>query len=160
MVRQRAGDGIGEPRPLADSHAPTRWTSQPLGERVTAPSRGVRDGRRRRWKMRVHLFHRLVLDTVIILEERNLPHPRFPRCDMLVPWRALNGCHLATAQYAKGAERKRRWMAIEDMRESLERAFQSYGILIETVAFFKYLGRVYMEGCGNWPELVGNLKGA
>ena len=28
---------------------------------------------------------------MVILEEGNLPHPRCPLCDMLVPWRALNG---------------------------------------------------------------------
>ena len=45
------------------------------------------------------------------MEEGNPPHPRFPRCDMLVPWRAINGEHLATAQCIKGAERKRRRLA-------------------------------------------------
>ena len=30
-------------------------------------------------------------DTVVILEEGNLSHPRYPLCDMLVPWRSLNG---------------------------------------------------------------------
>ena len=76
--------------------------------------------------MRVHFFHQHVRDTVIILEEGNIPHPRCPRCDMLVPWRSLNRNHLDTAQCAKGVEGKRRQMAKENLRESLERAFQAY----------------------------------
>ena len=34
--------------------------------------------------IRVHFWRRHVRDVVIILEEGNLPHPRFSRCDMLV----------------------------------------------------------------------------
>ena len=56
--------------------------------------------------MRVHFVHRHVQDTVVMLEEGNLPHPRSPRCDMQVPRKALNGSHLGTAQCAKGAEAK------------------------------------------------------
>ena len=56
--------------------------------------------------MRVRFFHRHVWDIVIILEEGNLPHPRFSQCDIMVPWRALIGQNPATAQCDKGAERK------------------------------------------------------
>ena len=37
--------------------------------------------------MRVQLWHRHVRDTGVVLEEGNLPHPRCPLCDMLVPWK-------------------------------------------------------------------------
>ena len=73
--------------------------------------------------MRVQFFHWHVRDTVIILEEGNLPHPRCPQCHMLAPWRALNERHLATAKCAKGAYRKRWRVAEEEMWESAERAF-------------------------------------
>ena len=43
--------------------------------------------------MRVQFCNRHIRDTVVILEEVNLSHPRCPLCDMLVPWRALNGSH-------------------------------------------------------------------
>ena len=46
--------------------------------------------------MRVHFVHRNVQDTVVMLEEGNLPHPRCARCDMQVPRKALNGRHLGT----------------------------------------------------------------
>ena len=73
--------------------------------------------------MQVHFFHLYVRDTVIILEEVNLPHPRCPRCDMLVPWCALNGRHLVTSKCAKGGERKSQQLEEEELWESTERAF-------------------------------------
>ena len=45
----------------------------------------------------VHFLHRHVQDTVVIMEEGNLTHPRCPRCDLQVPRKALNGRHLGTA---------------------------------------------------------------
>ena len=55
----------------------------------------------KRTAMWVNFLHRHVLNIVVILEEVNLPHPRFSRCDMLVPRRDLNGKHPATAQCAR-----------------------------------------------------------
>ena len=76
-----------------------------------------------RTEMILHFLHGHVWYTVIILEEGNITHLFFPHCDMLVPWKALNGRHVTTAQCSKGVERKRRWLAAEDMRESAARAF-------------------------------------
>ena len=56
--------------------------------------------------VRVHFWHRHVRYTVVILEEVNLPHPRYPQCDMLI-WKALNGIHMRTAQCTRGGDRKR-----------------------------------------------------
>ena len=95
-----------------------------------------------RTAMRVHFLHRHVWDNMVILEEGNLPHQQFPLCDMLVPWHALNRRHIGTAQCARGADQKRRRLAEEELRESLERAFQAYGELLENVTEFRYLGRV------------------
>ena len=69
-----------------------------------------------RTAMQVHFLHRHVLDTVVILEEGNLPHLRCARCNMLVPWWALNVRHPATSQCSRGAERKRRWLTEADTR--------------------------------------------
>ena len=52
---------------------------------------------------------------------------------MLVPWRALNKRHLATAQCAKGAERNCRLLVEEDMQDSVEREFQAYMEPLEAV---------------------------
>ena len=64
---------------------------------------------------------------MIILEDGNLPHPRCSRCDMLVPWRSLNGRHHAIAMCSKRVERKRRKLAEAELRDSTERAFEAYG---------------------------------
>ena len=90
----------------------------------------------------VNFIHRHARDTVIILEERNLPHPRCPRYDMMFPWRDMNRRHLATSQCTMGAERKRRWLAEEELQESSEKVFQVYCNPLENFTVFKYLGRV------------------
>ena len=77
--------------------------------------------------MRVHFLHRHVHDTVVILEEGNFPYTRCPLCDMMVPWKALNGTHRRTSECNRGAERKRRQLAAEEEREVTTRAFSAYG---------------------------------
>ena len=79
------------------------------------------------------------------------------RYDILVPWRALNCRHHATAMCKKRAERKRRRMAEAELRDSTERAFGAYGKPLESVATFKYLGRVVTAGDDNCPEVAVNL---
>ena len=44
-----------------------------------------------RMEIRVHFWHRHVRDTVMILEEVNLPNPGCPLCDIMVPWKDMNG---------------------------------------------------------------------
>ena len=39
--------------------------------------------------MQAHFLHRYILDTMVILEEENLPYPRCPQFNMMVPWRTL-----------------------------------------------------------------------
>ena len=86
--------------------------------------------------MRVHLLHRHVLDTVLILEEGNLPHPRCTQCDILVPRRALNISHYATAQCARGEDQKRRRIVKAEMREISERVFKAYREPLDNVTAF------------------------
>ena len=110
--------------------------------------------------MRVHFWRRHVRDTVIILEEGNLPHPRGEECDMLVPWRSLNGRHKDTGMCKSGAIKKQRRETETEIRESTERAFEAYGGQLEDVDSFKYLGRVMTAGDDDWPAVAGNLKKA
>ena len=64
-----------------------------------------------RTAMRVHFVHGHVLYTVVILEEVKFSHPGCARCNMIFPWRLLNGWHPGTAQCNRGAERKIRRLA-------------------------------------------------
>ena len=75
------------------------------GEPWRCPVEGFPGKLATRTEMRVHFVHRHVLDTVVMLEEGNYPHPWCARCDMQVPRRELNGIHPGTAQCAKGADR-------------------------------------------------------
>ena len=107
--------------------------------------------------IQVHFLHWHVLDTVVILEEGNLPHPRCTQCNILVLQRALNGRHPATAQCTRVAERKRWRLAEAELREILERAFEAYGEPLENVTTFQYLGQVLTAGDNEWLAVVGNL---
>ena len=108
----------------------------------------------------MHFVHRHVQETVVMLEEGNLPHPRCPRCDMQVPRKALNGRHLGTTQFAKGVERKQRWLSETETRENLEWAFHTYGKPMEAVLEFRYLRRLMTETGDDWRAVVGNIKKA
>ena len=77
---------------------------------------------------------------------------------MMLLWCALNRRHLATAQCAKGLERKSWRLAEEYLRESMERAFQAYVKPPDTITSFKYLGWVMTAGGDDWPATVGNLR--
>ena len=79
---------------------------------------------------------------------------------MLVPWQDLNVRHPATAQCARGVERKRRRLAEAEMRASSERAFEAYMEPLENVTAFRYLGRVLTAGDDDWLVVVGNLEKA
>ena len=107
--------------------------------------------------MRVHFVHRHVLNTVVMLEEGNSPHPRCARCDTQVPRKALNGRHLGTAQCAKGLERNIRRMAETETRENPEQAFKAYGEPMEAVSEFRYLGRLLTATDNDWPEVSGRV---
>ena len=108
--------------------------------------------------MRVHFVQSHVQDTVVMLEEGNLPHPRYPLCDMQVPRKALNGRHLGTVQCKKGAERKRRRLSKTETRENLERAFHDYGKPVEAVLEFRYLRRILTAMDDDWPAVADNIK--
>ena len=134
-----------------------RMTFPTKGGPQSCPVEGCLGRAGKRTAMQMHFFNGHVRDIVIILEEGNLPHPRCSRCNMLVPWRDLNGRHHATALCKKGAERKRRRMAEAELRDSTEWSFEAYGKPLETVSTFKYLVRVMTAGDENWPAVAGNL---
>ena len=113
-----------------------------------------------RTAMRVHFVHRHVQDTVVMLEEGNLPHPRCPWCNLQVPRKALNGRQLGTLQCQKGAERKQRRLAETETRKNTERAFLAYGKPMAAVSEFRYLGRMLTATDDDWPAVAGNIRKA
>ena len=128
--------------------------------RIRCPVEGCPGVLATRAAMRVHFVHRHVHDTVVILEEGNLPLPRCPRCDLQVSRKALNGRHLGTSQCRTGTERKGRRLAEAEMRVTSERAFHAYGVQMREVTEFKYLGRVLTDTDDDWPAVAGNIRKA
>ena len=129
-----------------------RWTPQadggPRTYKMSFPSKGgprrcpvtgCPGGLATRTAMRVHFVHRHVHNTVVMLEEGNLP--RCPRCDLQVTRKTLNGRHLGTLQCKTGAERTQRRLAETETRENLGRAFYAYRKLMEAVSEFRDLPR-------------------
>ena len=122
--------------------ARTYWIEFPKGGTKECPVEGCPGRAGKSTTTRVHFWRRHVRDVVIILGEGNLPHPRCPQCNMLVPWRSLNGRHKSTAMCRSGAENKRRRLLEEEVRDSAEMAFEVYGEQLQAVPSFKYLGRI------------------
>ena len=110
--------------------------------------------------MGVHFVHRHVQDTVVMLDEGNLPHPWCPRCYLQVPRKALIGSRLGTAQCKKGAEQKQRWLADTDTRENLEQAFHAYRKTMQLVSEFRYFRRLLRATDDDWPAVAVNIRKA
>ena len=72
----------------------------------------------------------------------------------------MKGRHLATAQCARGSERKRNRLVEEELQEILERAFQAYGAPLDNVTALKYMGRVMTLIYDDLPAVAGNLQKA
>ena len=129
-------------------------------DRRRCPVEGCRGVSATRAAMRVHFVHKHVHNTVVILEEGNLPLPLCPRCDRQVSRKALNGRHLETSQCRKVAERKQRRLAEAELEATSEKAFHTYGTKMRAVTEFKYLGRVLTNTYDDWPAVAGNIRKA
>ena len=120
MDRRGYGGGEGgEPQ--------TYWIEFPKGGTKACPVEGCPGMAGTRTAMWVHLWRHHVRDIVIILGEGNLPHPRFPQCDMFVPWQTLNGRHKNTEMCRSGEDKKRQRLAEAEVRDSAEMTFEDYG---------------------------------
>ena len=72
--------------PLPDGDPQTYWMSFPTATGLWEfPVEGCRWRAETMKAMGVHFLHRHVWDTILILEEGNPPHPRCPRCEIMVP---------------------------------------------------------------------------
>ena len=91
------GHGGGE-----GGEAQTYRLEFPKGGTTECPVEGCPGRAGTRTAMRLHVWRRHVRDTIIILEEGNLPHPRCKNCNMFVPWRALNSLNKSTMMCKRG----------------------------------------------------------
>ena len=81
-------------------------------------------------------------------------------CDILVPWRSLNGSNKRTEQRKKEVEQKRRRLAEEEARTETSRAFSAYRSTLKMVPSFKYLGGVLLAVDDDWLVVMRNLTKA
>ena len=78
-------------------------------------------------------------------------------CNILVPWRSLNGSYKSTAHCKKGVKRKIWHLEAGEERAVTSRAFSAYRRPIDMVLFFKYLRRVPSAADYDCLEVVKNL---
>ena len=93
----------------------------------------------------------------MILEEGIRPYSRCPQCDMLMPYKALNGWHLTTELCRWVMERKWCGLAEEEAQEGTEREITAYRVPLFQVTSFKYPWRILTAEENDWPEVVHNL---
>ena len=101
MEKQQGGENCGPPIQKGGGRT-YRMSFPTKGGTRRCPVEGCLGALATRTEMWVHFVHRNVQDTVVMMEEGNLPHPRCPQCDMQVPRKALNGRHLGAANVQKG----------------------------------------------------------
>ena len=58
-----------------------------------------------RTNISIHFVHHHVQETIVIIEEGNLPHPHCPKCDMLVPWAEMKHRHHTNTLCMWGSDR-------------------------------------------------------
>ena len=78
------------------------------GKDSGVPGRGLTWGAMIGDNLQVEFVHCHVQDKIVILEEGNRTNPHCPKCDMFVPWEALNRQNSDTALFARGEEMKKR----------------------------------------------------
>ena len=82
--------------------------------------------------------------------------------DMMVPWKALNGTHMRTAQCTVhlGSGMEETAISGKGGEGSQHSIFQSIWALPGDDDLLKYLTRVILEADNNWPAVVKNLAQA
>ena len=122
------------------------------------PVEGCRGRASTRSALGVNFLHRHIRETMLILEDDNLPYPLCPPFYIMLPLTSLNGKNTTIAQCTKGSEQKRRRLMAEDLREITARTFQAYVISPKLVTSLKYLGNIMTASDDDWPELLRNLN--
>ena len=111
-------------------------------------------------EMRKHFMQKHPTATLCILEEDSQPLPRCSRCDMHLPYTALNGSHESMAFCRMGAERKRKRQLAQRLRAASSLTIEIDSKTVELVPFFKYLGRILCNSNSDWPAVYKNLAKA
>ena len=96
----------------------------------------------------------------MILEEVNIPYPRCPKCNKFVLQQALNGWYHSIDLCHQVEERKCHQLAEDEARAGAATVLTAYGLPINPVSFFKYIGIILSSLDDYWPVVVRNLRRA
>ena len=110
--------------------------------------------------LRLHFMTRHPLDSICIRQEGSAPLPRCTRCDMHLPYTALNRRHFASGACRRGQLAKQRRLADTTNRTARTLAIKIHDIPLQTVQTFKYLGRTMAANNSDWQALYTNLAKA
>jgi hypothetical protein len=121
------------------------------------PSSRMQHYHQNRYGMRRHFLFRHYLDTIVILEERQLPH--YDKCGMFCTLTALAGKHFESAICGEGTQTNKQKMRELQCIRALHHTFH---ILdqepLETVTNFWYLGRIWTLRDNDWAATWSNLQ--
>ena len=78
----------------------------------------------------IHFVHCHVREKIVITEEGNHPYPRYPDCNMFVPWVLISIHHSTNAICTWGADQKRQMMSEEEVQAVAATAFKARGRLL------------------------------
>ena len=107
-----------------------------------------------------HFNTRHPMAFLCIRQEGNTPLLRCPKCDMQVPYSALNGKHLNSAQCLHATRARTRREAITTAHTAMTQTVSINGTPLEQVTTFSYLGRYITCNNSDWPAVYKNLKKA
>jgi hypothetical protein len=124
----------------------------------SAQSQDVTPLSKDRHGMRRHFLFRHYHDTIIILQEGQLP--RCDKCGMFCTVTALAGKHLDSALCRKGARRNKRKIRELQCIRALRHQFHIRDQPLETVTNFRYLGQISMTRDNDWAAARLNLQKA
>jgi hypothetical protein len=156
---QTSGSGF-DPQEVIGDPAEYRVSFPKTATSIDCPVEGCPGKATSRTKLRSHFMYRHARDIIVILDEGSHPHPRCHSCDMFVPRPGVYTTHPRTAMCRNGADRKRQRLALERARSASECEFTAYGVPLEAVQEFKYLGRLLSRNDDDWPAVHRNLSKA
>ena len=99
-------------------------------------------------------------DTVVIMDERNLPHYCCNWYELFLPRVYLNNKNPDIALCAKGDKCKKYRLSTEEACSRADTDFRSYGRSLVHVASFKYPGHLHTAMENNWLEIMATTRKA
>ncbi len=112
------------------------------------------------YALRKHFAERHPRDQLCIRQEGSVPLARCPKCCMHVGFRALNRRHIDSGICLRLQHRHHLQQQATAIQHAREITFQVDGTPLDTVDYFKYLGRIMAASNNDWPAFHKNPQKA